>query len=124
MSEVLLLSQLRARRNHRAFLPRTELDDLIRRCWLGSEAVTTAPLSQNLRRSVRASGARALACEAEARFEMSASAAVNLMRRASQTCSTAPAKIGGCRKPLLASYEALLREPAVRRKSVPQRGAD
>jgi hypothetical protein len=82
------------------------------------------PLSQNLRRSVRASEVGALACEAAARFEVSASAAVNLMQRASQTCSTALGKIGGCGEPLLAGYEELLQEPMVRRKSVPQRGAD
>src|SRR3712207_9436024 len=71
----------------------------------------TAPLSQDSRRRlVRAVEAGASAREAAARFEVSASAAIKLVRRARQTGSTAPAKIGGHRKPLLAGQEALLRE--------------
>lgn len=71
----------------------------------------TAPLSQDLRRRlVRAVDGGASAREAAARFEVSASAAIKLVRRARQTGSTAPARIGGYRKPLLDGHEALLRE--------------
>ena len=71
----------------------------------------TAPLSQDLRRRlVRAVEAGSSASEAARRFEVSASAAVKLVRRVRETGSTAPAQIGGYRKPLLAGHEAVLRE--------------
>jgi transposase len=71
----------------------------------------TAPLSQDLRRRlVRAVEAGASAREAAARFEVSASAAIKLVRRVRETGSTAPARIGGYRKPLLEEHEGLLRE--------------
>jgi transposase len=63
----------------------------------------TAPLSQDLRkRLVRAVEEGASAREAAARFAVSASAAMELVRRVRQTGSTAPARIGGYCKPLLA----------------------
>ncbi|MFC0387218.1 hypothetical protein [Muricoccus vinaceus] len=63
----------------------------------------TAPLSQDLhKRPVRAVEEGASAREAAARFVVSASAAIKLAQRVRQTSSTAPAKIGGYRKPLLA----------------------
>ncbi len=70
-----------------------------------------APLSQDLRRRIvgavdDGSSARAAA----ARFEVSVSAAIKLVRRARETGSTEPKKIGGYRKPLLAGHEDLLRE--------------
>ena len=71
----------------------------------------TAPLSQDLRvRLVRAVEQGSSARAAARRFEVSPSAAVKLMRRVRETGSTAPAKIGGHRQPLLAGHEALLRE--------------
>ncbi|PZR72064.1 MAG: IS630 family transposase [Stutzerimonas stutzeri] len=71
----------------------------------------TAPLSQDLRRRiVRAVEEGSSARSAAARFEVSVSAAIKLVRRVRETGSTAPAKIGGYRKPLLADHEALLRE--------------
>jgi transposase len=71
----------------------------------------TAPLSQDLRqRLVRAVEAGSSAREAARRFEVSPSAAVKIVRRARETGSTAPARIGGYRKPLLAGHEDLLRE--------------
>jgi transposase len=71
----------------------------------------TAPLSQDLRRQlVRAVEAGASAREAAARFEVSASAAIKLVQRFRETGSTAPAKIGGYRKPLLAGQADLLCE--------------
>jgi putative transposase len=71
----------------------------------------TAPLSQDLRRRlVRAVDEGSSARAAAARFEVSASAAIKLMRRVRETGSTEPARIGGYRKPLLADHEDLLRE--------------
>ena len=78
-----------------------------------------APLSQDLRkRLVRAVEEGGSAREAAARFEVSASAAIKLMRRVRETGSTEPAKIGGYRRPLLADHEALLRELTVTRKGI------
>ena len=79
----------------------------------------TAPLSQDLRRRlVRAVEVGSSAREAAARFEVSASAPIKLMQRVRQTGSTAPAKIGGYRKPLLAGHEDLLRELSATRKGI------
>jgi transposase len=78
---------------------------------LSGEAVMTAPLSADLRRRlVRAVEAGGSAREAARRFEVSASAAIKLVRRVRETGGAAPAKIGGYRKPLLADHEDLLRE--------------
>ncbi len=71
----------------------------------------TAPLSADLRRRlVRAVEAGSSVREAGRRFEVSASAAIKLVRRVRETGSAAPARIGGYRKPLLADHEDLLRE--------------
>ena len=79
----------------------------------------TAPLSQDLRRRlVRAVHEGSSARAAAARFEVSASAAIKLVRRARATGSTAPAKIGGYRKPLLAGHEGLLAELTATRKGI------
>ena len=79
----------------------------------------TAPLSQDLRRRlVRVVEEGSSAREAAIRFEVSASAAIKLMRRVRETGSTAPAKIGGYRKPLLAGQEDLLRELTTSRKGI------
>ena len=78
-----------------------------------------APLSQDLRRRlIRAVERGSSAREAAARFAVSASAAIKLVRRVRETGSTAPAKIGGYRKPLLAGHEDLLRELTVARKGI------
>lgn len=69
------------------------------------------PLSQDLReRVVRAVLEGSSIRQAAARFAVSPSAAIKLMRRFRATGSTAAAKIGGYRRPLLAGHEALLRE--------------
>lgn len=69
-----------------------------------------APLSQDLRcRLVRAVEQGRSAREAARRFAVSESAAIKLVRRVRETGSTAPARIGGYRKPLLAGHEELLR---------------
>src|SRR5215208_2632338 len=69
----------------------------------------TAPLSQDLRRRiVRAVEAGSSTCQAAARFEVSASAAIKLMRRVRQTGSTVPGQIGGHRRPMLEPYADLI----------------
>jgi putative transposase len=81
--------------------------------------VMTAPLSQDMRkRLVRAVAEGASARAAAARFAVSASAAIKLVRRVRQTGSTAPAKIGGYRKPLLAGQEGFLRELTTERNGI------
>jgi len=78
-----------------------------------------APLSQDLRRRlIRAVERGSSAREAAARFAVSASAAIKLVRRVRETGSTEPAKIGGYRKPLLAGHEDLLRELTRTRKGI------
>jgi transposase len=71
-----------------------------------------APLSQDLRRRLlgaveQGSSAR----QAAARFAVSASAAIKLVRRVRETGSTEPGKTGGHRKPLLAGHEGPQRCP-------------
>ena len=61
----------------------------------------TAPLSPDPRqRLVRAVAAGSSAREAARRFEVSASAAIELVRRVRGTGGSAPARIGGYREPL------------------------
>jgi len=68
------------------------------------------PLSQDLRgRLVRAVEAGCSIREAARRFEVSASAAIKLMQRVRTTGSTAPARIGGYRQPLLDRHADVLR---------------
>ena len=70
----------------------------------------TAPLSQDLReRIVRAVETGSSARAAAERFEVSPSAAIKLMQRVRATGSTAPAKIGGHRRPLLEPYTETVR---------------
>jgi len=62
----------------------------------------TAPLSQDLRQRIVCAVERGSSMrQAAGRFAVSASAAIKLMQRVRQTGSTAPAKIGGSRRPLL-----------------------
>ena len=69
-----------------------------------------APLSQDLRdRIVRAVAGGSSIRQAAARFEVSPSAAVKLMRRVRESGSAAPARFGGYRRPLLDAHEALVR---------------
>jgi transposase len=69
-----------------------------------------APLSQDLRRRiVRAVESGSSIRQAAARYEVSPSAAVKLMRRVRETGSTAPARIGGHRRPILAPHGELVR---------------
>src|SRR4051812_13971071 len=70
----------------------------------------TAPLSQDLReRIVRAVEGGSTIRQAARRFAVSASAAIKLMQRVRQTGSSAPAKIGGSRRPLLEKHADELR---------------
>ena len=79
----------------------------------------TAPMSQDLRqRIVRAVAQGSSARQAAQRFEGSPSAAVKLMQRVGQTGSTAPARIGGYRRPLLEPHADALREMVEGRKGI------
>jgi transposase len=70
----------------------------------------TAPLSQDLReRIVRAVESGSSIRQAARRFAVSASAAIKLMQRVRRTGSTAPAQIGGYRRPLLERHADDLR---------------
>ncbi len=79
----------------------------------------TAPLSQDLRqRIVRAVAQGSSIRQAAERFEVSPSAAIKLMQRVRQTGSTAPAKIGGYRRPLLEPHADLLRQMVRGKKGI------
>ncbi len=70
----------------------------------------TAPLSQDLRRRiVRAVVKGSSIRQAAARYEISPSAAVKLMRRWRETGSIMPERIGGHRRPVLEPHRDLLR---------------
>src|SRR4051812_32108834 len=70
----------------------------------------TAPLSRDLReRIARFVEAGNSARAAALRFEVSPSAAIKLMQRVRETGSTAPAKIGGHRRPVLEAHGGTLR---------------
>ena len=70
----------------------------------------TAPLSQDLRaRLRRAVEVGSSSRQAAKRFDLSPSASIKLMRRVRESGSTAPAKIGGHRRPILEAHEADLR---------------
>ena len=74
------------------------------------ELMMTAPLSQDLRqRIVHAVEAGSSRRQAAERFEVSPSAAIKLMRRVRETGSTAPAQIGGHRRPMLEARADLIR---------------
>jgi transposase len=73
------------------------------------EAAMTAPLSLDLRiRIRRAVEAGSSMRQAAKRFDVSPSAVIKLMRRVRQTGSTAPAKIGGYRDPVLKDHAGLI----------------
>ena len=79
----------------------------------------TAPMSQDLReRIVRAVAQGRSARQAAQRFEVSPSAAVKLMQRVRQTGSTAPAKIGGHRRPILEPHADTLRAIATSKPGI------
>lgn len=68
------------------------------------------PLSSDLReRIVRAVAKGSSIRQAALRFEVSPSAAVKLMRRVRESGSSAPARFGGHRRPILDEHEALVR---------------
>jgi putative transposase len=70
----------------------------------------TTPLSQDLRRRiVRAVEKGSSIRQAAARYEVSPSAAVKLMRRLRETGSVRPERIGGHRRPMLEPHQDLLR---------------
>ena len=70
----------------------------------------TAALSGDLRgRIVAAAEGGSSVRQAAARFAVSPSAAVKLMRRVRETGSAAPGRVGGHRAPVLGPHEAFLR---------------
>lgn len=78
------------------------------------------PMSRDLReRIVRAVANGSSRRQAAARFEVSPSAAVKLMRRVRATgSSSAPARFGGYRRPVLAPHDALLRALVERKPDI------
>ena len=69
-----------------------------------------APLSSDLReRIVRTVAKGSSIRQAALRFEVSPSAAVKLMRRVRESGSSAPARFGGYRRPMLDEHEAVVR---------------
>ena len=79
----------------------------------------TAPLSRDLReRIARAVSAGCSIRQAAERFQVSPSAAIKLMQRVRQTGSTAPAKIGGYRRPLLEPHADALRQMVSEKKGI------
>ena len=77
----------------------------------------TAPLSRDLReRIARAVSDGCSIRQAADRFQVSPSAAIKLMQRLRQTGSTAPAQIGGYRRPLLEAHADALRQMTSERK--------
>src|SRR3712207_213301 len=79
----------------------------------------TAPLSRDLRERIRRAveGGSSIR-QAAARFQVSASAAVKLMQRVRRTGSTAPAKIGGYRRPVLEAHADDLRTLVARKPGI------
>jgi len=78
-----------------------------------------APMSQDLRqRIVRAVAQGHSVRQVAERFEVSPSAAVKLIQRVRLTGSTAPAQIGGYRRPLLEPHADLLREMVKGKKGI------
>ena len=85
----------------------------------GLELTMTAPLSRDLRqRIVRSVSGGTSIREAAKRFEVSPSAAIKLMQRVRETGSTAPARIGGYRRPLLEPHADALRELVAQNKGI------
>src|SRR3954452_6163461 len=83
----------------------------------------TAPMSQDLRERVaHAVEAGSSARAAAERFAVSPSAAIKLMQRVRQTGSTAPAKIGGYRRPLLEKHADDLRGIVLGQAGIALRG--
>jgi transposase len=81
--------------------------------------IMTAPLSQDLReRIVRAVEGGSPIRQAARRFAVSASAAIKLMQRVRETGSTAPAKIGGHRRPILEPHADTLRAIATNQPGI------
>ena len=79
----------------------------------------TVPLSQELReRFERAYAEGSTIGKAARRFDVSASAAVKLMQRVRETGSTAPAKIGGYRRPLRETHADDLRAIVLRQTGI------
>ena len=78
-----------------------------------------AAFSNDLRvRLVKAVDAGMSCRQVAARFDVSPSVVIKLMQRVRATGSVAPARVGGYRQPLLASYEDVLVELTRTRKGI------
>ncbi len=87
--------------------------------WRRERPAMTAPLSQDLRGRIARLVEQGSSVRAAAeRFEVSPSAAIKLMQRVRATGSTAPAKIGGYRRPILEPYAETLRSIATSRPGI------
>jgi transposase len=74
------------------------------------ELAMTAPLSRDLRKRIAHAVAQGSSIrKAAQRFAVSPSTAIKLLQRVRRTGSTAPAKIGGYRRPLLEAHANDLR---------------
>jgi putative transposase len=79
----------------------------------------TAPLSRDLRERIAQTVLDGYSIRRAAeRFQVSPSAAIKLMHRVRQTGSTAPAQIGGYRRPLLEPYADALRQMTSETKGI------
>ncbi len=79
----------------------------------------TAPLSRDLRERIAGAVSDGSSIrQAADRFRVSPSAAIKLMQRVRQTGRTAPAKIGGYRRPLLEPYADALRQMTSETKGI------
>jgi putative transposase len=86
---------------------------------MSGEDRMAAALSGDLRgRIVAAVEGGSSVRQAAARFAVSPSAAVKLMRRVRETGSAAPGRVGGHRAPVLAPHEAFLRSLAASKPGV------
>jgi transposase len=74
-----------------------------------------ALLSQDLRKRLVRAVEEGASAGAAARFAVSTSATIKLVRRVRQAGSTVPARIGGYRKPVLTGQADFLRELTGRR---------
>ena len=90
------------------------------RCPLLRDELEDGPAAEGLQAPGEVVGVEegSSARQAAARFAVSPSAAIKLVRRVRETGSTEPARIGGYRKPLLAGHEELLCELTATRKGI------
>src|SRR5690606_12149950 len=88
-------------------------------CWLRRPASMAKPLDLDLRRRIVAAIEAGASCRtAAARFDVSESAAIKLMRRYRATGSLAPGKMGGHRRPILEAERDWLMERVAKQSDI------